>query len=148
MSLQENIDSDIVNAMKEKDEETVSVLRMLKSAIHNYQIASKKEPQDADIVGVIQSQIKSRKDSIELYKKGNRQELANKEQKEIDILAKYLPEQMGEDVIREIVKKAIAETGASSIQDMGKVMGKIMPEVKGKADGSLVSEVVKSELSK
>lgn len=148
MSLQENIDSDIVSSMKSKDEETVSVLRMLKSAIHNFQIASKKEPQDADIVGVIQEQIKSRKDSIGLYRKGNRQELADKEQKEIEILSKYLPEQMSEDDISAVVKKAVAETDATSIQDMGKVMGKVMPELKGKADGSMVSEVVKSELSK
>jgi len=146
--LKEKIEQNLVEAMKNHDEATVSVLRMLKSAIHNLEISSKKELQDADVVGVIQGQIKSRKDSIELYKKGNRPELAEKEQKEIDILSKYLPEQMGDDAVREIVKKAIVETGASSIQDMGKVMGKIMPEVKGKADGSMVSEIVKSELSK
>jgi len=148
MSLKETIEADIISSMKSKNEEAVSVLRMLKSAIHNWEISSKKEPQDVDIVGVIQGQIKSRRDSIEMYKKGNRQELADKEQKEIDILTKYLPEQMDEVAVREIIKKAISETGVSSMQDMGKVMGKIMPEVKGKADGSMVSNIVKEELSK
>ncbi|OGD55995.1 hypothetical protein A2V71_00025 [Candidatus Berkelbacteria bacterium RBG_13_40_8] len=148
MILKEQIDQDLIEAMKNHNDSAVSVLRMLKSAIHNWEISSKKEPQDADIVAVTQGQIKSRKDSIELYRKGNRQELADKEQKEIDILTRYLPEQMSEDTIREIVKKAISELSASGMQDMGKVMGKVMGEVKGKADGSMVSSIVKEELSK
>jgi uncharacterized protein YqeY len=147
MSLKERIDQDLVQSMKSKDDNIVSVLRMLKSAIHNWEISSQKEPQDADIVGVIQSQIKSRKDSIEMYQKGNRPELAEKEKKEIDILVKFLPQQMDENAISVVVKKAIAETGASSIQDMGRVMGKVMPELKGKADGGLVSKIVKENLS-
>ena len=146
--LKEQIEQNLVDAMKRHDDNTVSTLRMLKSAIKNGEIQKQKEFDDADTTGVIQSQIKSRRDSVDLYKKGNRPELAEKEQAEIDILVKYLPEQMDENAVREIVKKAIAETGASGIQDMGKVMGKIMPEVKGKADGSMVSNIVKSELSK
>src|SRR4030042_2311957 len=117
MILKEQIDQDLIEAMKNHNDSAVSVLRMLKSAIHNWEISSKKEPQDADIVAVTQGQIKSRKDSIELYRKGNRQELADKEQKEIDILTRYLPEQMSEDTIREIVKKAISEVSASGVQD-------------------------------
>lgn len=144
--LKQQIDTDTLNAMKAKDEEILSVLRMLKSAIKNKEIEAKKELEDADIVSVIQSQIKTRRDSIEMYKSGGRQELAQKEEKEIEILQKYLPEQMTEEQIREIVKKAITETRASQIQDIGKVMGKIMPELKGKADGSMISKVVKEEL--
>lgn len=146
--LKQTIEQDLIEAMKSHDDNIVSTLRMLKSAIKNGEIQKQKEFDDSDTTGVIQSQIKSRRDSIDLYKKGNRPELAEKEQKEIDVLTKYLPEQMDEAAVHEIVKKAITDTGASSIQDMGKVMGKIMPDVKGKADGSMVSEMVKSELSK
>ncbi|MDO8686767.1 MAG: GatB/YqeY domain-containing protein [Candidatus Berkelbacteria bacterium] len=146
--LKEQIEQNLIDAMKSHDDNTVSVLRMLKSAVKNGEIQKQKEFDDSDTTGVIQSQIKSRRDSIDLYKKGNRPELAEKEQAEIDILVKYLPEQMDENAVREIVKKAIADTGASSIQDMGKVMGKLMPEVKGQADGSMVSNIVKEELSK
>ena len=146
--LKETIEQDLIEAMKSHTENVVSVLRMLKSAIHNAEIQKQKELADEDISGVIQSQIKQRNDSVDLYEKGNRQELAQKEKTEIEILKKYLPEQMDETQIREIVKKAISDTNAASIQDMGKVMGAIMPQVKGKADGSLVSKIVKEELSK
>lgn len=146
--LKERTEKDFVEAMKNKDEQTLSVLRMLKSAIHNKEIENKKELEDIDIVAVIQSQIKTRRDSIQMYKSGGRQELAQKEEKEISILQKYLPEQMSDDQIREIVKKAITETSASQIQDMGKVMGAVMPELKGKADGATISKIVKEELGK
>jgi len=147
MALKEQIEKDYIQAMKNKDESSVSTLRMLKSAIHNGEIQKKKEMDDAELASLIQGQIKLRKDSIELYKKGNRPELAQKEEKEVDILKQYLPEQMPEEEVRAIIKKAIADTGASGMQDMGKVMGKIMPELKGRADGSLVSNIVKEELS-
>ena len=147
MSLKERIEKDYIQAMKNKDEATVSTLRMFKSAIHNTEIQQKKELADADLASLVQSQIKLRQDSIVLFKKGNRPELAQKEEKEVDVLKQYLPEQMGEGDIRAIVKKAIQDVNASSMQDMGKVMGKIMPELKGKTDGSLVSKIVKEELS-
>jgi uncharacterized protein YqeY len=146
--IKDKIDKDIIEAMKQHSETALTVLRMLKSSIKNSEIQKQKELDESDILGVIQSQIKSRKDSIELYKQGGRMELAQKEQDEIDILAKYLPEQMGETEIRDVILKAIQETGATSMQDMGKVMGKIMPETKGRADSSLVSQIVKEELSK
>lgn len=146
--LKEQIEQDLIASMKAKEEEKLSVLRMLKSAIKNSEIQKQKEMEDADILGVLQNQIKSRKDSIALYEQGGRGELAEKEKREIEILAKYLPEQMSEEEVRAIISKAITETQASSMQDMGKVMGKIMPEVKGKADSSLVSQIVKEELSK
>jgi len=146
--LKEKIDQDIIEAMKAHDESKLSVLRMLKSALKNSEIQKQKELADEDVLGAIQSQIKSRKDSIALYEQGGRNELAQKEQEEIDILAAYLPEQMDEEQIRTIVKKAIEETDASSIQEMGKVMGKVIPELKGKADPTLISQIVKEELTK
>ncbi|AKM81824.1 TPA: aspartyl-tRNA amidotransferase [Candidatus Berkelbacteria bacterium] len=146
--LKDQIEKDLIDAMKSKDENTLLVLRMLKSALKNKEIEKKKELEDADTVGVIQSQIKSRRDSIEMYKSGGREELAEKEEKEIEVLAKYLPEQMSEDAVREVVQKAISSTGASQMSDMGKVMGMVMNELKGKADGSMISKIVKEELSK
>lgn len=141
------IDQDLFEALKSKDETSVSTLRMLKSAIHNWQIASKKEPSDDDTLGIIQKEIKSRKDSVNLYKQGNRVELAEKEEKEIEILEKYLGEQMSDEEIRAKVKEVITQTNASGSRDVGKVMGPLMAEFKGKADGSTVLQIVKEELS-
>jgi len=147
MSIVVQIDSDITEALKSQDEVKTSTLRMLKSAIHNWQIANKKEPADSEVLAVIQKEIKSRKDSIEMYKKGGRDELANKEQSEVGILEKYLPEQISEEEIRVKVKAIITQVGAKSPQDMGKVMSPLMAELKGKADGTTVSRIVKEELS-
>jgi len=144
----EQIDNDLVAAVKSKEETTISTLRLLKSAIHNWQIAAQKEPQEADILQVIQKGIKSRRDSIEMYKQGGRGELAQKEEGEIATLEKYLPEQASDEEIRAKVKEIISQTSVSGVQDMGKVMGPIMNEFKGKADGALVSKIVKEELSK
>lgn len=146
--LKEKLEQDLIESMKAKDELKLSVLRILKSAIKNHEIQKKSVLEDIDIVQVIQSQIKSRRDSIDMFTKGNRPELAEKEQAEIEILKVYLPVQLEEANIRDIVSKAIIELNATNIQDMGKVMAKIMPEVKGKADGSLVSQIVKEELNK
>ena len=147
----DKINQDITEAMKNKDEMRLSTLRLLKSAIHNWQIAkqaTEKEPQDADILQVVQKEIKSRKDSVEMYRKGGRGELAQKEEREIAILEKYLPEQVNPEEIRVKVKEIIKETGASGPQDMGKVMGPVMSEFKGKTDGGTVSSIVKEELSR
>lgn len=147
--LSQQIEKDLIEAMKSKDEETLSVLRMLKSALKNKEIELKKDSiDDNDVLSVIQGQIKTRRDSVQMYKTGGRDELAQKEEKEITILQKYLPEQMSEDEIRAKVNEAITKTGASQMQDMGKVMGILMGDLKGKADGSLISKIVKEELEK
>lgn len=146
--LKDQIEQDLVTAMKSKDENSLLVLRMLKSALKNKEIEKKNELDESDIIGVIQSQIKSRRDSVQMYKTGNREDLAQKEEKEIEILQKYLPEQMSEQEVRAVVKNAIATTGATQISDMGKVMGSVMGELKGKADGSMISTLVKEELNK
>lgn len=148
VKLAEQIEQDIISAMKEQNETKISTLRMLKSALKNAEIQKKKTIEDEEAITVIQSQIKSRKDSIELYKKGNRGELAQKEEKEIGILEKYLPEQISEEEIKTKIAQIIQETGAQGIQDMGKVMGQAATEFKGKADMSLVSKIVKEILSK
>lgn len=148
MSLQEQIDENLTNAMKEKDELKVSTLRMLKSALQNKEIEKKTALNDDEIVQAIQSQIKSRQDSIVLYQQGNRTELAEKEQKEIAILKEYLPEQLSEEEIRHKVKEAIQKTGAQEMKDMGQVMAVLMEELKGKADSSAISAIAKEELQK
>lgn len=145
--LLDQIEQDLIKAMKEKDETTVSTLRMLKSALKNKEIQKKEELKDDDIIGLIQGQIKSRQESIKLYQQGDREELAQKEAQEIEILKKYLPEQMSLEDITTKVKQIILEVGAQSISDMGKVMGIASVELKGKADMSQVSKIVKDNLS-
>jgi hypothetical protein len=127
-----------------------SVLRLLLSAINYYEIqkgGAGYEATEEDILSVTQNQAKQRRDSIEEFKKANRQELVDKESKELEILSVYLPTQMGEEEITKLVKEAISQTQATSIADMGKVMGALMPKVKGKTDGNLVSGIVKKELT-
>lgn len=137
-------------AMLAKEEVKKSVLRMLLSAINYYEIqkgGAGYEATDEDVMTVIQREVKQRKDSIEQFTAGNRKDLADKEVEELKLLEIYLPEQMGEEEITKLVTEAIAQTGASSAADMGKVMGALMPKTKGKADGSIVSRIVKDKLS-
>ncbi len=143
------LQEELKQAMLARDTEKTSVLRMIISAVNYYEInkgGAGYEATEEDVMNVIQTQAKQRRDSIEQYTAGNRPELAEKEQKELDMIASYLPEQMGEDEIRTLVKEAITQTNASSQQDMGKVMGALMPKTKGKADGGLVSKIVREEL--
>lgn len=148
--LSQTIRDQLNESMKEKNEVKTSTLRMLISTIKYFEIAKGRDYQatDQDVLDTIQKEVKKRRESIDMYTRGNRPELAEKEQQELDILAAYLPKQMGEDEIRTLVKDAISKTGATSIQDIGKVMGALMPQTKGKADGSLVGKIVREELSK
>lgn len=147
MNLQDKIQADLKEAMRAKDEIGVSTIRFLMSAIHNAKIEKGAEPSDEDVVGIIQKQIKQRKESIEGFKKANRDELVEKESKEMKILQKYLPEQLSESELENIVDKAIKDTSSSSVTDMGKVMGKLSSELKGKADMGVVSGMVRKKLS-
>lgn len=127
-----------------------SVLRMLLSGINYFEIqkgGAGYTATDEDVMTVIQSEAKKRRDSIEQYTNANRMELADKEKEELEILSRYLPEQMGEEEIRILVDEAIKQTGASSISDIGKVMGALMQKTKGKADGGVVSNIVKEKLA-
>jgi len=103
---------------------------------------------DEEIIGVLSSEIKKRKDAIVLYEKGNRQELADKEKKEIEILQKYLPEQIPAEELKKIIEESINKVGATEIKDTGKIMADLMPKIKGKADNSEVSKIIKELLSK
>lgn len=163
MSLKQTIKDNTKNAMIEKDALKVSVLRMLSAAILNKEKekrgklvkegkedeALEKESQlsDEEVMEVINSEAKKRKDSIEQYEKGNRSDLADQEKKELEILSKYLPEQMGEEEIRKIIKDKLTELKIDSLQEKGKLMGALMPQFKGKADGNLVNKIVEDELS-
>lgn len=148
--LKNRIQEDLKQAMVARDEQKLSTIRMLKSAIQYFEIqkgGAGYEATDEEILDVVSKEIKKRKESIELYKQGNRPEAAQKEADEIQILEAYLPEQMSEDEVRTLVKEAVESTGATTPQDMGKVMGALMPKVKGKADGTLVSNLVREALS-
>ena len=149
MSLKQKIVDDLKSAMKSGDTTKRDTLRMLDSMIKNFEIEKKKKEEglnDEEVCQVIARAIKQRKDSASQYASGGRPELAEKENKEIEILSAYMPEQMGEDQVREEVKKIIAEVGATSKADMGKVMGAAMGKLKGKADGSTVKKIVEEEL--
>ena len=146
MKLQE----ELKQAMLSRDVLKTSVLRMLKSAITYYEIqkgGAGYEATDEDVLSVIQKEAKQRRDSIEEFKKANRQELVDKETKELKMLQVYLPQQMSEEEIKSLVKEAISQTGAKTIAEMGKVIGALMPKVKGKADGGLVSKIVRESLT-
>jgi len=145
----QHLQQELKAAMIAKDEVKKSTLRMLISAIGYFEIqkgGAGYEATEDDVMAVLQKEAKQHKDAIEQFKTANRPELVEKEEKELAILQAYLPKQMEEDEIRALVKAAVAKTGASSAADMGKVMGALMPNVKGKADGGLVSKIVKEEL--
>lgn len=151
MSTYQKILDDLKAAMKQKDQHRLDVLRSLKSAIFEKEVSERKdgkaELSEDDVVNVIMKAAKQRKDSIEQYNEAGRTDLADNEEKELQIIESYLPEMMSEDEITSIVEEAINNTGASGPQDMGKVMGQVMPKVKGKADGSVVNRIVKEKLT-
>lgn len=147
MSIKEQLTADMKEAMKSHDKDRLSVIRFVRGAIRQAEIdGGHKELSDEDVIGVISKEVKMRKDSIEEFKKGGREDLVAKTQAEIDVLMPYLPAQLSEDEIRALVKEAVEKTGASTPKDMGKVMGMLMPKVKGRADGKLVNTIVRSML--
>jgi len=149
MNLRNKIPEDLKNALRNKNQVELSVLRMLQSAIRNKEIEKNKaELTDEEVIQVVASEIKKRRESIEGYLKGQRQDLVDKENAELDVLMKYMPRQMTEDEIREEARKAIRESDAKTLKEIGKVMKIIMPRTKGKAEGALVNRVVKEELEK
>ena len=148
MNLRNQIPEDLKEALRGKRTLELSVLRMLQSSIKNKEIDTKNELTDEQVIQVITSEVKKRKDAAEEFIKVNREDAAEKEKQEIEILMKYLPEQLSEDEILEKVKTAIVDTSASSIKDLGKVMKVIVPDLKGKADGKIVNKIVREELEK
>lgn len=146
MTLKERIYKDMVEAMKSKDAFKKNILSMVRAAILQVEKDTQKELDDEGVISVISKEIKQRKEVLPEYEKSGRQDLVDKAKKEIEIMESYLPEQLSEEEIEEMVKKVIEETGAKSKSDIGKVMGKIMPMVKGRADGKLVREIVTRHL--
>lgn len=141
---------ELKRSMLARDAEKTSVLRMLISAIGYFEIqkgGAGYEASDEDVLTVIQKEAKQRKDSIEQFVKAGRQELVDKETRELKLLETYLPAQMSEEEIKKLVDEAVAATSAASMQDIGKVMGNLMPKVKGKADGNLVNKLVREKLT-
>ena len=148
MSLQQQIVADLTSAMKAKDAERLSTLRMVKANLMNRQIEKGSELSDDEVTKALQSLVKQRRDSIEQYEKAGRNELAAKEQSEIAVIETYLPQAASPEEIHAAVAEAISESGATSMKEMGAVMKATMAKLAGKsADGKLVSEAVKSRLS-
>jgi len=148
MTLKDKIISDMTAAMKAQDAARTSTLRMVKAAITNREKEGGGEISDEDVLKLLRSQVKQRRDSVEHYQKGGRQDLAHKEQAEIAIIEAYLPQAASQEEIDQAVAAAITETGATSIKDMGAVMKAAMAKLAGKnADGKTVSETVKAKLS-
>lgn len=147
--LTDKLQEDMKAAMIARDEEKLSALRMLKSALQYTEINKGLDYKstDEDVIEVIGKEVKKRREAIDLYEKGGRPELAEKEKKEIEVLSTYLPEQMSEEEVLKLVTEAIEQTGASTMQDMGKVMGILMPKTKGKADAGVISRIVKEKLT-
>jgi uncharacterized protein YqeY len=146
--LTDKIAADMKEAMRAKDAPRLSTLRMLKSAIEYYKIEKKQEKlTDADVTTVIKKQIKQRQDSIEGFEKGGRTDLVEKEKAELAVLKSYLPEELSQPQVEEIVKATIAELGATTKADMGKVMKAVQAKLAGRADNRLVSQVVSANLA-
>lgn len=148
MTLEERIQKDLVLAMKNRQENALAALRSIKTAIQNEKTnGTYHELTDADVVGIIQKLVKQRKESMDIYSQAGRNELADKEQKEMLVLMEYVPKQLTEEEVEEKIKEIIAETGASSMKDMGKVMGLATQRMKGLAEGKTISQIVKNLLS-
>jgi len=146
MDLAQILEQDMIKALKEKDEVKLSTVRLVRSQIKNVEIDKKAKLSDEDIIGIVQKQIKQRRDVIPDFERVSRQDLIDAAKKEIAVLEGYLPPQLTAEDLKKIIEKAITELGATTIKDMGKVMGKIAPEIKGKADGKVASDLVKSLL--
>jgi uncharacterized protein YqeY len=146
MGLREIIDADIKNALKSGAKDKLSTLRMLSAALKNKQIDKRRPLTEEEVSDSVRSLIKQRKDSIEQFGQGGRQDLVDKETAEVKVLEVYLPQQMSREEIAVMVRDAVAQTGAQGAKDMGKVMKALIPLVGGRADGKLVSELVKQAL--
>ena len=150
MITKQELKDELKQSMLAKNELKTSVIRFVLSGITYYEInkgGAGYEATNEDVLAVIQKEVKQRKDSIDQFQKAGRQDLVDKEKSELTLLEQYLPAQMGEDEVKKLVDEAIAQTGAKSMADIGKVMGALMPKVKGKADGNMVSSLVKSSLT-
>lgn len=147
MTLQARIESDMHDAMRARDGRRTLTLRSAMAAAHNREIELGRPVSDEEYVEVLGRQVKQRRESIELFRAGDRETMALNEEAELAIITKYLPEQIPPDELERLVRTAIAETGASSPADLGKVMGRVVPQTRGRADGKLLSDLVRRLLA-
>ncbi len=143
--LTDQIDQDLKQGLKDKNEVVISALRNLKAALKNVEIEKQHQLSDEEVIGVMGKKVKQHKDSLESFKSGGREDLVAHEQAQMEVLQKYLPEAMSEDAVAQIVKQVISELAATSA-DFGKVMKEVMSKVKGQADGNVISKLVKENL--
>lgn len=148
MSIKDLLTEDMKQAMKDKESGRLrlSVIRMAKASIKNLEIDQKRDLTDEEVVTVLMKEVKMRQDSLEEFAKAGRTELVEQAEQEIAVLKKYLPEQLSDDELRELVKASIAETGAAAAKDMGKVMAAVIPKTKGRADGKRINAMVRELL--
>lgn len=147
MSIQNQINEELKSAMKSKDMLKMTTLRMLKAQMKDFEIAQRQPLTEEDVMSVLANAAKKRKEAIALYEKSQRNDLLEKEKKELDIINAYLPEQLSREEVAEIISRIIEDTGASTLKDIGKVMSSAMQQLKGKTDGKIVQEIVRSRLS-
>jgi len=147
MSILEKLQIDLKEAMKSGEKVRVDAIRMLITRLRNERIAKGEDLPEGEELSALSKEAKKRKESIEIYKKGSRFELAEKEAKELEIISSYLPEEFSDEELIRIIDRAVDESGADSLKDMGKVMGIVMPQVKDRADGKRIQELVRQKLS-
>lgn len=147
MTLQTQLNDAMKEAMKAKDSLRLNAIRLIKTAVKNREIEARQELGDQEVIAVLSSLVKQRKESAQVYRDNDRVELAEKEEAELAVIQSFLPAQLDEAGIRELIEAAVAETGASSPKDMGKVMKIVSAQTLGRADGKLVSELVKARLA-
>lgn len=147
MSLKTQLTEDMKTAMRAKDQVSLSTIRLINAAIKQFEVDERTEADDAKVVSILTKMVKQRKDSAKIYTEAGRQDLADKENAEIEILNRYLPQMMSAEEIKTAVEAAVAETGASSMADMGKVMGVLKTRLAGKADMGEVNKVLKAALT-
>lgn len=147
MEIQNRLSEDLKTAMKAKEKIKVDTIRMVRAQLKDFQIAKGDELNEEDEISVLINAAKKRKEALELYEKSDRQDLIEQEKQELEIISAYLPAQLSKEEVEKVVLKVIEEVGASSPQDLGKVMGATMKDLKGKADGRMVQEIVREKLS-
>lgn len=146
MSLKDKLMEDLKSAMRNKDKLRKDTITMVRAAIKQKEVDDRVELNDQDVIDILTKQLKEKKHSIEEFKKGDRQDLIEQTNKEIDVLLDYLPKQLGEDELRQIIQETMNENNINSVKDMGTLMKNIMPKIKGRADGNTVSKIAKELL--
>ena len=147
MSIKDDIDRDVKAAMRAREREKTAALRLIMSAIKQIEVDERKQLSDADVTAILARMVKQRRDSIAQYERGGRPDLATREQAEIDLIQSYLPQPLDEEEVDALITQAIADTGAATMKDLGRVMAALKPKLQGRADLGAVSAKVKSKLS-